>query len=66
MEDNIFDHGEKIAIDLLFKSFCNNLYLGQWYLAKSCVNELYTRKNETGINIRDVLISLAKHPYGAR
>ena len=66
MEQNAFDKVEKEAINLLFKSFCNHLYLGQWHLAKSCVGELYARKEECGFNVRDALLSVARNPYNVR
>lgn len=51
---------------LLYQAFCNNLYLGQWELAKSCIAQLHEEGEASGVRIVDVLRDVASHPYNRR
>lgn len=54
------------SVKLLFKFFCNNLYLGQWELARACISRLHSEKQHLTVAIRDVLIDIVKYPYCRR
>lgn len=55
------------SMKLLFKFFCNNLYLGQWELARSCIKQLHEEAFlKDGANITDILIDVAEYPNGRR
>ena len=42
----------------LFTSFCNNLHLGQWELARSYAQQLRDRRDVTGKDIDAIFISV--------
>lgn len=58
---------ERLAsLKLLYKFFCNNLVLGQWELAKACVQQLHRDGKSIDVNIGDILRDVAHYPYGKR
>ena len=54
------------SVQLLYKFFCNNLYLGQWELARACISRLHVEKQLISTEIRDVLLDIVEYPYNRR
>ncbi|KAL5009258.1 hypothetical protein ScPMuIL_014839 [Solemya velum] len=53
------------SMKLLFKFFCNNLYLGQWELARACLKQLHEESSLIdGSKITDILTDIAEYPNG--
>ena len=63
---NGFPFGEEksVSIQKLFTFFCNNLHLGQWGLARSCVTRLYEESELLQVDIRELLRNIAENPIG--
>ncbi|XP_046355808.2 zinc finger FYVE domain-containing protein 26-like isoform X1 [Haliotis rufescens] len=51
------------TIAMLYKSFSNNLLLGQWELARACLSQLSKDCHQIGVNIKDVLRKVAAYPF---
>ncbi|XP_076098495.1 uncharacterized protein LOC143068375 isoform X2 [Mytilus galloprovincialis] len=51
------------SIKLLFKFFCNNLFLGQWELARSCIARLNDEKAWLKADIRKILTDIIYYPF---
>ena len=58
--------GKTQSIKYLFRFFCNNLYLGQWQLAKSSLQQLYVEQSTTSFPITDILKDVATYPFNRR
>ena len=58
--------GEEESIKYLFRFFCNNLYLGQWQLAKASLQQLFREKKATAVPISEVLKDVASYPFNRR
>ena len=58
--------GEEESIKYLFRFFCNNLYLGQWQLAKASLQQLFREKEATAVPISEVLKDVASYPFNRR
>lgn len=58
--------GKDKSIQNLFRFFCNNLYLGQWQLAKGSLVRLHTKGEAGGIPISEVLKDVASYPFSRR
>ena len=54
------------SVKNLFKFFCNNLYLGQWQLAKASLEQLNREKEVTSVPIAEVLKDVATYPFNRR
>ena len=65
-QEHPFGRENEVSLRQLFKFFCNNLYLGQWELARACVKELHQQRELLGLSIQDVLKDVAQNPYGYR
>lgn len=50
--------------DLLFRHFCNCLYLGQWELAKACGQLL--QDSDEGQSVHKILHDIAQQPFNRR
>eukprot|EP00058_Branchiostoma_floridae_P025167 XP_002610657.1 hypothetical protein BRAFLDRAFT_65848 [Branchiostoma floridae] len=61
-----FGREEAVAVSQLFVCFCNNVYLGQWELARACVEQLHRCREKTPCDIQDILKAIAQHPYELR
>ncbi|XP_019625924.1 PREDICTED: zinc finger FYVE domain-containing protein 26-like [Branchiostoma belcheri] len=61
-----FGREEEVAVSQLFVCFCNNVSLGQWELARACVDQLHTHREKTPCNIQHILKAIADHPYDLR
>ncbi len=61
-----FGQEEHVSAEQLFKSFCNNLYLGQWELARACglrLSEIEDFERRRPQDITEVLKAVVRHPY---
>ena len=61
-----FGKEEQVSREQLFVSFCNNLYLGQWELARACaqrLDKLKTNESDENVNITEVLKAVVRYPY---
>ncbi|CAH1262608.1 ZFYVE26 [Branchiostoma lanceolatum] len=61
-----FGREEEVAVGQLFVCFCNNVSLGQWELARACVEQLHNYREKTPCSIQDILKAIAEHPYDLR
>ena len=62
-----FGRENEVSIRQLLKFFCNNLYLGQWELARACLVELYDQRALLNLNsIDDILLDVATNPCAYR
>ncbi|XP_078590684.1 zinc finger FYVE domain-containing protein 26-like isoform X2 [Branchiostoma floridae x Branchiostoma japonicum] len=61
-----FGREEAVAVSQLFVCFCNNVSLGQWELARACVEQLHRCREKTPCDIQDILKAIAQHPYELR
>ncbi|XP_067681511.1 uncharacterized protein [Haliotis asinina] len=61
---SINKEGEE-TIALMYKSFSNNLLLGQWELARACLSQLRKSCHEIGVDIKDVLRKVAAYPFNS-
>jgi hypothetical protein len=61
-----FGRENEVSVQLLFKSFCNHIHLGQWELASACVKELNEQRDILGRDITYVLRQIAQDPHGKR
>ncbi|KAL3872697.1 hypothetical protein ACJMK2_035906 [Sinanodonta woodiana] len=52
-------HEKEFSQHLLYRFFCNHLYLGQWELANACIQQLHSGS----VSIQDVLQDVARYPY---
>jgi hypothetical protein len=59
--DLVFDNDSNRQ--LLFQHFCNNLYLGQWELARACIEELNLECHGLDKSISSVLKDIARQPF---
>ncbi|KAK6181134.1 hypothetical protein SNE40_009062 [Patella caerulea] len=57
------ERAERDSIKLLYKCFCNNLQLGQWEVARSCIQQLKEKEAIIGCDINDILTEIAENPY---
>ena len=63
-----FGKEEQVSRQQLFVAFCNNLYLGQWELARACAQRLAklsfrTNESDENLNITEVLKAVVRYPY---
>ncbi len=56
----------QVSSERLFTSFCNNLWLGQWELARSCIGQLRKQKDLCNQDVDRLLYSIAENPTGYR
>ncbi|XP_053395117.1 zinc finger FYVE domain-containing protein 26-like [Mercenaria mercenaria] len=49
--------------NLLFQHFCNNLYLGQWELARACAKELHIGCEGPGNHVCEILKDVVRQPF---
>ena len=64
---NVHDIVDKTkSIDCLFKFFCNNLYLGQWQLAKTSLQQLCKEDSQLPFPITDFLRDVSSYPFNRR
>ena len=54
-----FGRENEVSLKSLYQFFCNNIYLGQWELARACIKELNDQCDLLGIDIKDTLKDLA-------
>ena len=54
------------SVKNLFKFFCNNLYLGQWQLARASLQQLHKDSEITSLPISEVLKDVATYPFNRR
>ncbi|XP_036363256.1 zinc finger FYVE domain-containing protein 26-like [Octopus sinensis] len=52
------------SVRLLFRFFCNNIYLGQFELARACVPYLAQHGTHYGVDIGQILKQIVEYPYG--
>ena len=50
----------------LFTSFCNNLHLGQWELARSSIFQLRNQRKLLDRNIDQTIRTISENPTGYR
>jgi len=62
VEHSFVNEREKSVL-LLFKHFCNNVYLGQWEAAKADARQLNVQGDAVVVSIRDVLHDITKYPF---
>ena len=58
-----FGRENEVSVQLLFKSFCNNVYLGQWGLASACLKELHEQRDILGKDIVNILQHIAEDSH---
>lgn len=61
-----FGRENEVAVGQLWKFFCNNVYLGQWELARAVAKELYQQREVLGSSVTDILRRIIENPYGFR
>ena len=64
--DYSFGREYEVSTFQLFTSFCNNLHLGQWELARSSIDQLRLGRDLMGIGIDYILGNIAENPTGYR
>ena len=52
--------------DQLLKSLCNNIFIGQWELARACISSLVKQGNTPRANVIDILLKIIKFPFSQR
>ncbi|XP_077991490.1 zinc finger FYVE domain-containing protein 26-like [Glandiceps talaboti] len=59
-----FGKEEAVSAEQRFRFFCNNLRLGQWELARSCIKQCQSHQNEVSkTTIKDILNTAVECPY---
>ena len=58
------DTSAKESPDFLFKCFCNNLYLGQWQLARAVIPQIKRVCKDKPIS--EILKDVSCHPFDRR
>ncbi|XP_069118425.1 uncharacterized protein [Argopecten irradians] len=53
----------RYSVKRLFRYFCNNLNLGQWEVARTCLHQLHHESKLIGRNIREILRDIIENPY---
>ena len=61
-----FGRENELAVQSLFKSFCNHVRLGQWELAVSSVNELNEQKDILRKDVAEILREIVRSAYRKR
>ena len=61
-----FGREYEVSTFQLFTSFCNNLHLGQWELARSSIDQLRLGRDLMGIDMDHILGRIAENPTGYR
>ena len=63
-----FGRENEVSIQQMLKAFANHVSLGQWELARACINELCQQEESLpeGISVQNILYTIAKNPYGLR
>lgn len=51
---------------LLFRHFCNCLYLGHWELAKACVKQLHEGCQNEEDSVCSILKDIVRQPFNRR
>ncbi|OWF55424.1 Zinc finger FYVE domain-containing protein 26 [Mizuhopecten yessoensis] len=62
-EDFPYKEERRYSVERLFRYFCNNLYLGQWEVARACLQQLHREGQLIGRNIKDFLRDITENPY---
>ncbi len=57
-----FGNEFQTSIKQLFQFFCNNLNIGQWELAKSCLDQLMLNNDNFNFDINQLLIDIIVNP----
>ncbi|RNA16342.1 zinc finger FYVE domain-containing 26-like [Brachionus plicatilis] len=63
--DHNFGKEIETSANQLFNFFCNNVNLGQWQIAKTCLKQLIQDKKLLFVNFDSVFSSIIKHPENA-
>lgn len=58
-----FGNEQGESVRLLFRFFCNNLYLGQFELVRACVAQLASQGPQFGVDIGQILKQIVEYPY---
>ena len=58
-----FDDEDNVSLHHLFTSFCNNVALGQWELARASLRALFRRREELGKPLKEILRALIDQPH---
>ena len=61
-----FGNEQGESVRLLFRFFCNNLYLGQFELVRACVAQLAAQGPQFGVDIGQILKQIVEYPYERR
>ena len=64
--DQPYESRKQQSVENLFKFFCNNLYLGQWQLAKASLQQLHRERGATSQPISEVVKDVATYPFNRR
>ncbi|GAB1601368.1 finger FYVE domain-containing 26-like [Argonauta hians] len=59
-----FGNELKESVRLLFKFFCNNIFLGQFELARACISYLASHGGPYGVDVGNILKQIVEYPYG--
>lgn len=51
-----------LSSQILYKFFCNNLRLGQWELARACIETLVGRNDKCGEQVKEILKDIIEEP----
>lgn len=63
IQDALNTVGKDQSVKYLFRFFCNNLYLGQWELARASLQRLHGKKESTVLPISAVFKDVASYPF---
>jgi len=50
-----FGREHEASVQLLFRSFCNYIYIGQFECAKACIETLHSEQKNLRYPVKDVL-----------
>lgn len=57
-----YKHEGSLSGQLLYKFFCNNIRLGQWELARACIETLLRKDGKYGKPISELLKDIIEEP----
>jgi hypothetical protein len=60
--EHYFGKEVETSINQLFVSFCNNISIGQWQLAKACLRQLDANKKSLKFDLNAIMTSIIANP----
>lgn len=60
--EHYFGKEIETSLQQLFNYFCNNIYIGQWQMAKACLKQLDSNKKIFKFDFTSVLLDIIQKP----